>query len=72
MYIYLKMGLEQLQNPLTEMFNKILQVEELPSQWKTSKIILLQTKKAPKMKLTRTIRTLAFGPQFRLNYAQIV
>ena len=46
MYIYLKMGLEQLQNPLTEMFNKILQTEELPSQWKIRKIILLYKKGA--------------------------
>ena len=27
---YLKVGLEQLQKPLTEMFNRILQTEDLP------------------------------------------
>ena len=43
---YIKMGLEQLQKPLRAMFNKILQTEELPSQWKTSKIILLHKKGA--------------------------
>ena len=43
---YLKVGLEQLQKPLTEMFNRILQTEDLPSQWKTSKIILLHKKGA--------------------------